>query len=446
MTNEASEQVNIFISHKSEDESAALEIKRVLKDFDDEKNPRMIFFHSEEIPGGSNWYEWITSKLIASNLLLLLFTDATRSWDWCLYEAGLFDDLSDNSQHRRTICLHSSSTDPPDPLKHLQAFSAKPADINKFLKQLLLGTELTGLSESLAGWITKVPERLDEAAQIIANLIDRKPVDSEWYSKYIFIHIQHPETLEPSHIPPDAKVKSSEKSLEIFGRPRGDWTWKQLEEKARLNDDQRWLDELAQGIYAAAKGDLPEPIQANFQSRHDPHGPYKFRPMYRPTLYRADTLADGSMVFKVLFTEDVSWRLTDTPPRLHSLLTSLVMGTRFKYELIDKYLGFGGRLVTGMSAEKLCKEILKVILTIEAEGRSRGLLDRQNLIAAFDKEEDRLAINEMYDTWFRVRNNLVNDLEKNNTESVEQIFLELADVNKRFLALASGRFQEFVSR
>jgi hypothetical protein len=270
-------------------------------------------------------------------------------------------------------------------------------------------------------------------------LIDRKPVESDWYTKYIFIHIQDPETLEPSHIPPDAKVKSSEKSLEIFGRTGGDWTWEHLEENARLNDDQRWLDELAKGMYAAARGDLPKPVQAIFASRRGPE-------MYRPTLYRADKLADGSMVFKVLFTQDVSWRLTDAPPRLHSLLTSLVMSTRFKYELLDKYVGLAGRLDTRLPAEELCKEMLQVILSIEAEASSRGLLDRQNLIAAFDQEEDRLAINEMYDTWFRVRNQLVDDLENINIESVENIFLELSDLTNRFLVLASGRFQEFVGQ
>ena len=98
----------------------------------------MNFFLSEEILGGEDWYKWIKERLVETNLLLLLFTDSSLNWGWCLYEAGLSDRL-DDEHRRRIICLHSRSTEPPDPLKKiLQSFSAEPFRLKSFLRALYL--------------------------------------------------------------------------------------------------------------------------------------------------------------------------------------------------------------------------------------------------------------------------------------------------------------------
>jgi hypothetical protein len=48
-------------------------------------------------------------------------------------------------------------------------------------------------------------------------------------------------------------------------------------------------------------------------------------------------MANGGFIFKVLLHEDVSWQLEDVPAPMCSLVTSLLMATRFRYELIEKY-------------------------------------------------------------------------------------------------------------
>ena len=104
--------------------------------------------------------------------------------------------------------------------------------------------------------------------------------------------------------------------------------------------------ELAAAMYAVSKGDLPEPVQAIF---HPLHG----NVMYRPILHRVDSLADGSIRFKIVFCQDVSWQVRDTPPKLRSLLTSLVMSTRFRYELLKKFLFRDGCVLDEVSSTKL---------------------------------------------------------------------------------------------
>jgi hypothetical protein len=431
-----SEKVNIFVSHKKEDEAAALCIRDILKRFDDDDNPMIEFHLSEEIPGGEPWYEWITSKLKSSNLLILLFTDPARNWDWCLYEAGLFD-LMDGDHHRRTICLHSSATDPPEPLKHIQAFSAKPKDIEKFLNQLFIDTVLTDLDKPIASWLKKAPEKLESAAIDISKLIDRKPFRSEWHTKNMIIHVKDPETIQQDCIPPDAKVEATEKTLELFAKGNRRWDWKDLEEKARSREDQRWLDELAVAMKSASKGDLPKPVQALF---HPLHGTV----MYRPILYRVDKLVDGSIKFKILFCEDVSWQVEDAPANMRSLITSLVMATRFRYELSKKFLDQNGKLMMREPKAEVCQEIRQVILCIEAEASSRGLLDKPSLVAIFKSAEDQQAVSKMLDEWYNIRGQLLDDLTEIKCDSMEQHLNKLADMNSQFLLIAVQRFQELL--
>ena len=430
-----SEKVNIFISHKNEDEAAALCIRDILKGFDNDKNPMIEFHLSEEISGGEKWYEWITSKLKSSNLLILLFTDPTLDWDWCLYEAGLFD-LMDGDHHRRTICLHSSATGPPEPLKHIKAFSAKPKDIEQFLNQLFIDTALTDLDKPIASWLKKVPKELKSAAIEISKLIDRKPIVSTWYTRYIIIQVKDPETIQQDRIPPDAEVETNEKTLELFNRKESIiGEWKELEEKARLGEDQRWLDELAMAMKSVSKGDIPEPMQALFH-------PVRGTVMYRPILYRVDKLADGSIKFKVLFCEDVSWQIQEAPANQRSLITSLLMATRFRYELLKKYLDHDGELIMREPKDEVCQEICQVILSIEAEASSRGLLDKQSLVEIFESVEDQQAVSKMLDEWHNIRGQLLDDLKEFKCDSTKQQLNKLADMNSQFLLIALQRFQE----
>jgi hypothetical protein len=429
------EQVNIFISHKHEDEHTAFRIRDVLKSLDDHKFPRMNFFLSEEILGGDDWYRWVKERLVETNLLLLLFTDSTRSWDWCLYEAGLFDRL-DDAHARRIICLHSRSTEPPKPLKHLQAFSAEPRRVHMFLEQLFIGTELLGVTTPLARWLENVPEKLEAVAEEISLLIDRVPVETKYFNKYLFIEVQDPESLTGDHIPPDAPVKASEKTLAIFDKQPGEWTWKDIEEKARLNEDQRWLDELARAIHTAAKGDITNPIHAVFHSLGDAR-------TFSPILYRSDRMANGSITFKVLLYEDVSWQLDDVPGPMRSLATSLLMATRFKYELIEKYRD---KLANGhnpASLERYCTEIRQVVMQIEGEAASRGLLERFNLVESF-KSAERDEVDGMYGTWYEVRERLMGAVGAKDREAIQRALAELAELNARYLELASRRYHEVI--
>ena len=131
-----------------------------------------------------------------------------------------------------------------------------------------------------------------------------------------------------------------------------------------------------------SQGNLPTSIQASYTA-------LRGNKIYRILLYRIDKLASGSVIFKILFIEDVSWKLDDVPKLHATLLTSLVMATRFKYELIGRYAG-NISAIPGHKAEAVCGEIRQAILNIENEAASRGILNQEMLVTTFrDERRDR---------------------------------------------------------
>lgn len=430
------ERINIFISHKHEDQQTACCIRDELKALDDPKAPRINFFLSEDILGGDNWYQWIKERLVETNLLLLLFTDSSRNWDWCLYEAGLFDRL-DDSHRRRIICLHSSHTSPPGPLQNLQAFKATPARLRVFLEQLFVGTALLGIAAPVAPWLERATETLNAVAQTISRLIDRVPERTHYFNKYLFIEVQDPAVLTEDAIPSDAKVTANDETWAIFDKQPGTYTWGDIEEKACQNEDQRWVGELAHAIYTAANKGIPKPIQAIFHSRKDAK-------LYIPNLYRADTMANGSIEFKVLFQEEVSWQLYKVPGPMRCLITSLLMATRFKYELIGHYRDKVANGYHSATFPKYCMEIRQVVLQIEGEAASRGLLERSNLVESFNAV-DRREVDGMYEQWYEIRARLFQALDVKDQNTIRQSFLELEKINLRYLELATQRYHEMIT-
>lgn len=435
----ASDTARIFISHKAEDHGIAVALRDILKDCDDEDHPKLTFNICEEIPGGQKWYEWIRENLRTSNLLILIYTDPSRNWDWCLYETGLFDDLN-GVYHRRIICLHSSKTMPPGPLAEFQSFAATTDRIREFVNQFLIGKELLNLEEPVAKWLRKSPERLKKVVEEIRKLIDREAQRISYYCKHIFIEVENPDqTMTARAIPSNAKVKSDDASLEIFKKKqREELTWQELKDKAEENEDRRWMDELAKAMRQVAKGDIPDPIQAGFPSLQGDK-------TYHPILYRADRMVGGNIEYKILFNEDVTWRLKGVPTKIGSLLTYLVMATRFKYEVIDAFRNAYTRCGGAALDKTTFASTRQGILNIISEARSRGTIDRarESLIDLFHDQEKK-EVNEMLGRWDKLGGDLLVKLQEQDTETVYGYMEELKEINKNFLIVGMKRFLELV--
>ncbi len=129
-TSEALPQL-IFVSHKSNDIKLVQSIVKILKSEMD----NVEFFLSEEIEKGDVWRNEVINKLKEATCFLLVYTDSSFDWSWCLYEAILFDELvsSRDPENRKLYCIHYLGTPPPDPLQKLQTIASSNDDISKWL-------------------------------------------------------------------------------------------------------------------------------------------------------------------------------------------------------------------------------------------------------------------------------------------------------------------------
>jgi hypothetical protein len=424
--------VKIFISHKKIDADAATAIQKSLERLG--TRDRLTVFVSEHITGGTDWFKWIKESLAESNLLFLLYTDRTEDWDWCMYEAGLFTDLS-GSDTRKVVCIQSTD-DRPEPLKHLQAVKAQSDDLIPFLEELYLKTELLNLDQPLSPWLKDRRDEFEQEAAKIANALMRRKVETHRFGLHMFIHVSNPVDIVENKIPSNALVTSDQSFVwSLFDKEPGSWHWGDLETEARKNKDQMWLSELARAIFRAKQKKKVKQIQASFRSLAE-------NKSYRPVLYRADTLADGSIRFKVLFYEDISWQFMNVPDSIETLVTALVMATRFRYEVLRPYLERLKILIDPGAIAQTCQEAIDQIGIIEQESENRGLLNESRLLAVFDNESDRETILDMYRDWYVIRSELFADIDGQQCDNVPRHLQLLSELNRRFLDIGTRRLHE----
>ena len=82
------DKFNVFVSHKSDDKELADLVAEELRKL----SPDLIqcWVSGQALTAGVDWDRQIKRQLAQSHLLILLFTTPRHTWDWCLYEVGLF--------------------------------------------------------------------------------------------------------------------------------------------------------------------------------------------------------------------------------------------------------------------------------------------------------------------------------------------------------------------
>jgi predicted nucleic acid-binding protein len=89
-------------------------------------------------------------------------------------------------------------------------------------------------------------------------------------------------------------------------------------------------------------------------------------------------------------------------------------------------------------------KILQIILNIESEAASRGILDQSALVKVF-KPKDQNTIRKMYEDWGDIRLELIDALSNRNQTEIEAKLKQLTKMSKEYLQLATERFQYIMS-
>lgn len=120
------DKFNVFVSHKSDDKDLANLVADELRKL----APDLIecWVSGQALTAGADWEREIKKQLERSHLLILLFTTPQHTWDWCLYEVGLFVRF-DADDVVSVACLFDPNGLPPAPLNQVQCVRALPEDV-----------------------------------------------------------------------------------------------------------------------------------------------------------------------------------------------------------------------------------------------------------------------------------------------------------------------------
>jgi hypothetical protein len=453
--------IKIFISHKQEEGEAARKIKGLLEYFG---NGRLSCFVSELIAPGRPYPERIEEELRESLWFLFLYTDPQLSWDWCLYEAGMFRGWME--AHDRLTCLYHREAHLPDAISRFQAVKADPEGVEIFVRDLytkppLPAVEPSGDGPGIAEMDPINPQIADSQEDfnsLIARLCEAvgSPAPEKerlYHNKYVFLTPKWPIDGEPSWPLKDDEarielascaVETDDKTASLFGlsaAPR-DATWEELVSHYvnKEDSDRRWLDELEKTLNLACRRLAFQPVFATFRASESGK-------IYRPMIYRTDFALDGSacecrLVFIDSLTRGAS---REQPEDLRVLLTSLRLAIRLRWEVIERFHNKIETLHADNPNAAIGAELKERLEVIQQESDSLGLLDRAKLISVFP-EDERQKVDELYDQWEDIGATLF-DAERivdqeHRYSDMEFALGRLAKLNEEYLRMATQLFSE----
>jgi len=253
------------------------------------------FVSGTDLAAGSDWNAEIRSQLMASHLLLLVFTEPSKNWDWCLYEAGLFTSLGDEHS---VVCLYLPNGTSPRPLNTLQGVPVEPVAAQRFLSQLCRETwrvapkwvqgplEPAVTTESLAvaaaTMVAAFPKAAGVAQAAAGNL-------THYPCHRVVLDLRALDGVRDG-IPREARVIEGEGAtstftLSLFNLTRGlrARTWGDLVD-ATGSTESTWLADLDYRFAAALKEQLFSPSKTTAMPLVDAHSGQRRR-SYRPVLY-----------------------------------------------------------------------------------------------------------------------------------------------------------------
>jgi hypothetical protein len=280
----------VFISHKHDDHALAVEVKKTLEGL---ARPKLIdcFVSGIDIAAGADWRREIRGVLARSHLLVLLYTTPSKSWDWCLYETGLYTsfDKAEHDDVASVVCLFHPGQASPSAIADLQGVPAKADKLRHFLN--LLCRQTWRISDDwrqgpLAPDVK--PKQVDEAARAIERAFRRSGSTSTYFPCHRVVLALSESDRIAGGIPESAQVMegpndTSGYTLSLFDLAggAGTRTWGDLL-RAVQGTNAEWRKELDRHFLLALKEELFWPVKSCMRAGGRSRVGER---LYRPILY-----------------------------------------------------------------------------------------------------------------------------------------------------------------
>jgi hypothetical protein len=435
------ESIHIFISHKVTDEPAVRVVRSV---FNQAGFPRLKIHTCEDIPAGKDWREWIEQEIGNSNCLLFLYTRPRDTWDWSLFETGLFYGL----QKGPVIVLHNPSSGPPGPIRNVQAVRANEKGIKDFLKKFFGTIEITNMATPINPEYAKDEQgHLSRDAAAISAFFEGE-LDKRHFTERMFLRILDTNSLDQGIVPSDSIVEAGPSLLSIFGLlERGEtnpWTWEELAGRLEKDGNSKLVIAIEQSLCKANKSELFDQIQYIYQPRQSPK-------KYRVVLHSMEIGYNGEKKFCVLFFEQISGATVPCGPQQNvTLLSCLTLGSRLQWEVYDRFIPVLSDDYADGDDEGLVEQVSELIDDIERDAAYRenleyeGSTTRDRLVWAFETR-DWPSLEENIGNQRRLKNQLKSMINQKNCTGVLSNLRELQALNTDLVTKVARRYNEILS-
>lgn len=447
---------HIFVSHKSTDSVLAHSIVKTLKSEMD----NVTFFLSEEIEKGDTWRTRIESELRSTDYLLLIYTDSTYDWSWCLYETILFDEVvsrSDTENHK-LYCVHYPGTPPPDPLQKLQTVELTNKDLATWLANFYKATDQSGAFRSLEATAFVIGDIIRKSMPK-KNATNNLRPSIQVYPAWIAGDKETPNWGQLASIPPKlplelSNVETDDISALLLGFNRRPDRMNIVDFLKRLDTEgseanRPWVSGFLEFLQATLEGRIADQKIVFFRSVSGG--------VLRPIIELITRSEDGiDCTCRVVFVDAFSAPPVENPSSLQLLANGLRLAVRTRLEVLDRYKGKMARECVRINeshdpADELGKlhplggRVLEILRTIVLEAEMQGTRIREPPPILFDGQAQR-RYEEIRDTFGSLLTELkqVTSREDQQPEGAylqtEKLLEDLQKINKDYIEIAAPQF------
>ena len=420
----------VFISHKAKDRFAVEEIVKKMRLYAGKE----IEFYVSGSEYGVDWREKISQYLETSDWYILIYTDPTLDWDWCLYEAGLFEGMNPPSDRHRLICIHRSTMDPPEPLKKFHAVRAVDEELNRFISDMYVSAN-PNMDED---GIQDIESRIIEAFQM-------KP-DRRYCNDHLELHFEteHADRLRSDRVIADGVlVKSEATGFAIMGlvaKPGGDWTWGELKLRLAENNMNGWTYSLEKAAFLASQSMQCATALDVFYS------PFQHK-CFRPVIHLIDFVSSDRLMLRLTLVKIPD----EDDPRPQNDMARLINAAatyrKLKWGLVERFLADLERLQDDNAKEEKISECLFwlgcVIRKIKSEDISQSI-NLKKLNDVFPDSAERERVEAGVEETNQLTRKIIEAIENQQVKEVVTHLKDMRPVIKDLQVMVCNRYLEML--
>ena len=444
------DRFRIFVSHKHENHTLAVAFQQALEGL----CPMIeCFVSGANLSAGTDWNREIRHRLAESHMLVLLFTRPTASWDWCLFETGLFT-RSDLDEISAVVCIYDPAASTPSPLANLQAVPAEVDAVERFLGELCRTTWRVSDDWRVGAIAPRVrePQLLKAATKIVEAFPDNSVSEGSYHPCHrVVLDLRGVDGVEIG-IPDGARVVeghggTTEFTLSLFNQALGrrTHTWGDLLD-AVDGRESAWRAQLDRRYVLALKEELFTPITATLRAwnqgrrRQRSLKPVLYRIVREPPVdHRHAAGANGPAArgrpaeVTVIFDPQATTARIGGPE-----LTLVRINARFQLEVIEEFAGS----VRARAREGLpvLEDIREALALVYDEANTYGVFGQAELRRVYGSDYEERGVDAMGAHWEATLRELDAAIDSQDIDAVEAKLAVLAELNRSFSILSTERY------